>query len=142
MNKWSKKFFIDLAERVGSTFLGALLTLVAMDNILEGPDWDTTLWPILVLPTLVSLLKGLLANMAAPETGASLVPDSPPGPKVNPEGGATDVLYALGIALIVLAVALLVTTLLKVFVVGWVVLIVLAVIGFFLIFWRGGAFLR
>ena len=61
----------------------------------------------------------------------------PAGPEVVDERGATDILYALGIALVVLAVILLVTTLLKVFVVSWVVLIVLAVLGFFLLFWRG-----
>lgn len=64
-SKWNKQFAKDLFERVGSTFIGALLTLVAMDNILEGPDWDTVLWPIVVLPTLISLLKGLLMNMGS-----------------------------------------------------------------------------
>lgn len=139
MTKWSKKFWVDLAERVGSTFLGALLTLITMDNILEGPDWDTTLWPILVLPTLVSLVKGLLANLAAPETGASLVPEAPPGPKVNPEGGyatPSSVLGALGLGLIVLSVLLLVLTLLKVVAVGWLVVVILFVVGLVLL-WVG-----
>lgn len=140
MNKWSKSFWVDLAERVGATFVGALLALIttAANTSIE---WDNPayFWPILGVPTVVSLLKGLLANLAAPETGASLVPNSPPGPEVRDEFGATDILYALGIALLVLAVALLVTTLLKVFVVSWVVLIVLAVVGGFLIFWRGGS---
>lgn len=139
VNKWSKKFWVDLAERVGSTFLGALLTLIAMDNVLEGPDWNTTLWPILVLPTLVSLVKGLLANLAAPETGASMIPDAPPGPEVNPEAGyatPSSVLGALGLGLIVLSVLLLVLTLLKVVAVGWLVVVILFVVGLVLL-WVG-----
>lgn len=81
-SKWSRRFWSDLAERVGATFLGALLSLIVMDNVLEGPDWDTTLWPIVVLPTAVSLIKGLLANLANSESGASLLP-APPGPDID-----------------------------------------------------------
>lgn len=80
-SRWSREFWIDLAERVGSTALYGLITLVTMDNVLEGPDFDTTLWPVLVLPTVLSLLKGLLANMKDPGSGASLVPP-PEGPAV------------------------------------------------------------
>jgi len=79
--KWGGGYWRDLGERVAATFIGALITLITMDNILEGPDWDT-LWPILVLPTLLSLLKGLLANLASPMTGASVLPH-PPGPVMD-----------------------------------------------------------
>lgn len=79
-SKWSTRYWSDLAERVAATFLGALLTYITMDNVLERPDFEQ-LWPILVLPTLVSLLKGLLANLAHPESGASALP-APPGPDV------------------------------------------------------------
>jgi hypothetical protein len=85
IKKWGKQFWADLGERVGATFLGALLTLITMDNILEGPDFDTVLWPIVVLPTVFALLKGLLANLKDPQSGASLL-NAPPegeGPIIN-----------------------------------------------------------
>lgn len=81
-SKWSRAFWADLGERVGTTFLYGLVTLISMDNVLEGPDWNTTLWPILVVPTALSLIKGLLANMKDPESGASLLP-APPGPVIE-----------------------------------------------------------
>lgn len=100
-SKWSSAFWADLAERVGTTFLYGLVTLISMDNVLEGPDWDTTLWPIVVLPTALSLLKGLLANLKDPESGASLL-DSPPGPVLEDERGAVD----LGTAVLILVAVL------------------------------------
>ena len=81
-NKWSKAFWIDLAERTGSTFVYGLITMASMDNVLEGPDWDTTLWPIVVLPTVLSILKGFAGNLRDYESGASLV-NHPPGPEVQ-----------------------------------------------------------
>lgn len=137
LHKWTSQFWADLGERVVATFLGALLTALTVTQT-TPIDWTdyTAVWTILGVPTVFALIKGLLANLTSPESGASLLP-SPPGPEID-EAGATDVLYALGIALIVLTVVLLVTTLLKVFVVSWLVLIVLAVVGFFLLFWRGG----
>lgn len=82
MNKWSKAFWVDLAERVGATFLGALLTVLTVTGS-TPVDWTdgTVVWTILGVPTLVSLIKGLLANLADAESGASLVP-APPGPEV------------------------------------------------------------
>jgi hypothetical protein len=137
--KWTKKFAVDLAERVFATFLGALTTALAL---VEGTpiDWSDgqAVWTVLGVPVVFALIKGLLANLAAPETGASLIPEAPPGPKVNPDNGATDILYAAGAALVLLAVVLLVTTLLKAFVVSWIVIIVFAVVGLFLLFWRSG----
>lgn len=141
--KWTKKFALDLTERVLSTLLYGVIAMLTADanGVISGSaqQW----WLVVGLPTVLSLVKGVLANLAAPETGASLIPESPPGPKVNPEErGAVDILYALGVAVLVLAVLLLVTTLLKVFVVSWIVLIVLAVLGLFLLFWRGGGVSR
>jgi hypothetical protein len=82
-SKWSGEFFADLTERVVATFLGALLTVVALT---EGTplDWSNgqVVWTVLGVPTAVSLIKGLLANMANGESGASALP-APPGPEVN-----------------------------------------------------------
>lgn len=104
-SKWGRAFWADLGERVGTTFLYGLVTLISMDNVLEGPDWNTTLWPIVALPTALSLLKGLLANMKDPESGASLL-DAPPGPVLE-ERGAIDVATAAFLALLIVAVLLL-----------------------------------
>lgn len=131
-NKWTKKFLVDLAERVGATFVGALIAVFSADQsgaIVGSPEqW----WVLVGLPTLLSLLKGVLANLAAPETGASLVLDSPPGPKVNQEGGYA-LLGAIGLGLLLLGVILLFTTLLKLFVVSWGVVIAAVVIGVILL---------
>lgn len=83
MTKWSKRFWADLAERVASTFLGALLT--ALTVVGSTPvDWTDAqvVWTILGLPTLVAVIKGLLGNLANPDSGASLLP-APPGPEVE-----------------------------------------------------------
>lgn len=143
MNKWNKKFWVDLGERVGATFVGALIAVFSADQsgtiVGNADQW----WLLVGLPTLLSALKGLAANLAAPETGASLVPDAPPGPKVNPDGGFASVggvLGALGLGMIVLSVILLVLVLLKVVAVSWLVVAVLFVVGLVLV-WidRGGA---
>jgi hypothetical protein len=113
VNRWTKAYWYDLAERVASTFLGALLAVLVTDNVLDNIGIEQ-LWPVLILPTLVSLIKGLLANMVEPRSGASLLP-SPPGPievnEVNPRRdqagrGSLDtlgyILAAIGIILILL----------------------------------------
>lgn len=69
MSKWNKNYFTDLAERVGSTFiygLATLLTTVSVTDINSQVGWT-----IVVLPTTLSLLKGLLANLS---TGNSYAP--------------------------------------------------------------------
>jgi hypothetical protein len=110
-SKWSKAFWYDLGERVASTFLGALLAYIVTDNALERVGFDQ-LWPVIILPTLVSLIKGLLANMASPASGASLVP-SPPGPVEvdntsarKTDLGAADGILIGGIMLLVLGLLL------------------------------------
>lgn len=84
MNKWGKLFWIDLGERVGATFLGALLAMFTLD--MNTPvDWGDpkAVWIVLGVPTLVSLIKGLLGNLASPVSGASLVPANDGGPVVS-----------------------------------------------------------
>lgn len=113
-NKWSKEFWVDLAERVGSTFVGALLTALTVTGA-TPVDWSDgqIVWTILGLPTLVSLLKGLAANLADPESGASLIP-FPPGPEVHDEGGyyRNDPLSWLVVIIILAAVVFFLTAIL------------------------------
>jgi hypothetical protein len=94
--KWSKTFWADLGERVGATFIGALVTMLTADSsgVVSGSprQW----WLIVGLPTVLSLLKGIGANMADSESGPSLLP-SPPAPEVDDEAGVSDVVFALGI---------------------------------------------
>ncbi len=143
----TRAFWEATLQRVVRVFAAALFGLISADvtNVLEA-DWVAIFTTAAITPilTLLFCIAGdTLTGGAGPAFGTSEVLSPPARPiegsALKGEAGATDILYALGIALIVLAVALLVTTLLKVFVVGWVVLIVLAVIGFFLIFWRGGS---
>lgn len=89
-SKWTRAFWVDLGERVVATFLGALLTTLLLVNS-TPVDWadGQAVWTVLGVPTLVALIKGLLANLADPESGASLVP-APPGPVVIDEDHYAD----------------------------------------------------
>lgn len=83
-HKWSKAYWSDLAERVGSVALYSAITLVTTS---ETTPLDVhQLWPVLGIPVVLSLCKGLLANLVNPESGASALP-APPGPVVDPEEG-------------------------------------------------------
>ena len=84
-SKWSKAYFEDLAERVGATAIGALLGVLTGTGTGVIPNDPAVWWALLGVPTATSLLKGLLANMANPETGASALPPAPPA-----EDGAVD----------------------------------------------------
>lgn len=88
MSKWSKAFWADLGERVLSTFLQALLGTAVLTGT-TPVDWSDgkAIWATLGVPTALSLVKGLLANMANPESGPSLLP-SPPAPEVPADGEA------------------------------------------------------
>ncbi len=82
--KWSKAFFADLAERVASTFLQVLLSLwVVGQPIVDALDWQESLG-IAAGAAGAALIKGLLANIANPESGASALP-APPGPVIEEE---------------------------------------------------------
>lgn len=79
--KWSKTYWADLAERVGSTAIGALLAVITGSSTGAIPNDPAVWWTVIGVPTVVSLLKGLLANMADSESGPSLLP-APPAPEV------------------------------------------------------------
>lgn len=81
-SKWSREYWADLAERVGATVIGALLAVVAGSTSGAIPNDPAVWWTVVGVPTVVSLLKGLLANMANSESGPSLLP-APPAPDVQ-----------------------------------------------------------
>jgi hypothetical protein len=82
MTMQDKAFARDLGERVAATFLGALLTVLTVTGS-TSVDWSdgAVVWAILGVPTLTSLVKGLLAHLASPESGASALP-APEGPEI------------------------------------------------------------
>jgi len=80
-SKWSRTFWADLAERVGSTAIGALLAVIAGSSSGAISNDPAVWWAVVGVPTVVSLLKGLMANLANPESGPSLLP-APPAPEV------------------------------------------------------------
>lgn len=73
-NKWSKAYWQDLAERVGASAIGGLLAALTGNWSGAIPNDPAVWWTVVGVPAVVSLLKGLLANMANPETGPSLLP--------------------------------------------------------------------
>jgi hypothetical protein len=98
-SKWSRTFWADLAERVGATAIGALLAVVAGSSTGAIPNDPAVWWSVIGVPTVVSLLKGLAANMADPTSGPSLLP-SPPAPQVD-EAGNADALVILAVAILI-----------------------------------------
>lgn len=82
--KWSRMFWNDLAERVASTEIAALLSTSLLMGA-TGIDWHNgqAVWILLGAPPAVSLLKGLAANLGSPSSGPSLLP-APPAPPVAP----------------------------------------------------------
>lgn len=87
MNKsdWSGTFWADLGERVASTAVYGAITLLTANSVTDmTPELG---WTIVGLPTVLSLLKGLAANLKSSESGPSLLP-SPPAPVVD--DGAQD----------------------------------------------------
>lgn len=114
-SRWGGAFWSDLAERVGSVLVYSLITLVSMDNILERPDWHV-LWPIVGLPVVLALLKGLLANFKDYRSGASLLsaPPAGDGPLLTEDGahrrddaGRIDVWTVVGVILVVILILVL-----------------------------------
>lgn len=75
---FTRAFLRDLAERVATTAIYGVIAMLTADasGVVSGDprQW----WLVVGLPTVLSLLKGVLSGMAAPETGASLLPEAPP----------------------------------------------------------------
>lgn len=84
---WSRRFWADLAERTITTAGTGVITMLTADStgIVSGSprQW----WVIVGLPSVLSVVKGIVANAKDSESGASLLP-APPGPEVNPDDEA------------------------------------------------------
>lgn len=80
MSKWNRTYFADLAERVVSTFIVTLIPMWVTAGNVAHLDFVNAL-EVAGSAAGLSLLKGLLANMANPESGPSLLP-APPAPEV------------------------------------------------------------
>jgi hypothetical protein len=93
MSKWSGRYWADLGERVASTEIAALLAVIVTTGV-TNIDWHDSKYIVttLVVPPVVTLLKGLLANLKDPESGASFL-NAPPkgsGPDIQtPRGNTT-----------------------------------------------------
>jgi hypothetical protein len=86
-SKLSRAYFADLAERVASTFLQVVLSLWIVGNsVVDALDWQEGLG-IAAGAAGVALIKGLLANLTNPESGASLL-SAPPGPVIENDEAA------------------------------------------------------
>lgn len=82
MSKWSGTFWADLAERVGTTAIYGLIAVLTGDASGAVPNEPKIWWVVFGLPTVLALLKGILANMASADSGPSLLP-APPAPDVQ-----------------------------------------------------------
>lgn len=70
---WTKVYWTDLAERVGSTAIYGVITMLTASGTGTVSGDGTQWWLVVGLPTALSLLKSLGANMASTGPSASLV---------------------------------------------------------------------
>lgn len=135
--KWGKAFWADWAERVASSLIYAVITLITSSVALDDVRPEV-LWTVVGLPVVLTALKGLVANMKDATSGASLL-NSPPGPVLDdagppggPPGGRGQVgaftlagLGGVGVVLVLVGLVLLLATHLTTL--GWIVIVVGAV---------------
>lgn len=93
----SNAFLRDLAERVATTAIYGVIAMLTADasGAISGDPQQW--WLVVGLPTVLALLKGVLAYLKDAETGASLLSDPPP----RVERGAVSVVEVLLIVLVV-----------------------------------------
>jgi hypothetical protein len=105
-SKWSKAFWRDLGERVASTFIASFIPVYVAAANVAHLDWVNAV-EISGTAAGLSLLKGLAANLASPESGPSLL-SPPPGPVETdaPDRGAVDALFLVAVAVLVVVVLL------------------------------------
>jgi hypothetical protein len=73
MQKWNGKFWADLGERVGTTAIYGVIAMLTADASGVVSSDPKAWWVVVGLPTALSALKGLAANMAQDGTSASVV---------------------------------------------------------------------
>lgn len=98
--RWTREFWRDLGERVATTAVYGLIVMLTADasGAISGDPQQW--WLIVGLPTVLALLKGVLAGIKDPETGASLLSDPPP--RVERGASALEVALVVLIAVVVL----------------------------------------
>ncbi len=71
-SKWNRRFWIDLGERVSTTFLYGVITIISGSKLHFSRE---EIISIVMIPVILSLAKGLLKNMTSTsdEPTASLV---------------------------------------------------------------------
>lgn len=73
MNKWGKQYWTDLGERVGTTAIYGLITMLTADASGAVSGAPEQWWVVIGLPTTLSFLKGILVNLGGDEPTASVV---------------------------------------------------------------------
>jgi len=61
MDKWGSAYWSDVLERVLSTLIYGVITLITTVNV-TSLTWEQA-WPVVVLPTVLSFLKAILSNL-------------------------------------------------------------------------------
>ena len=73
MDKWGKQYWTDLAERVGTTAIYGLITMLTADASGAVSGSAQQWWVVVGLPAALSALKGILVNIGGDEPKASVV---------------------------------------------------------------------
>lgn len=79
MKIWTKAFWEDAVERVGSTFVQVLLGAMLATGINFASMGHWSFWEPLLWATAIALVKVLVAGFVSPNTGASFGTTNPAG---------------------------------------------------------------
>lgn len=73
-SKWSGAYWGDLGERVGTTAIYGVITMLTANASGAVSGSAQQWWVVVGLPTALSLLKSLATNLGGTEPSASLAP--------------------------------------------------------------------
>lgn len=73
MNKWGKQYWEDLGERVGSSAVAGALTALTVNGTTSVHVTTKVVETLILVPSAVSLLKGLLVNLGGSSSGSASV---------------------------------------------------------------------
>lgn len=131
MEKWGSTFWADLLERVGTTLIYGLITMLTADvgGIVSGntEQW----WAVVGLPTALSFLKCLLANLKTSVPTASVI--NVTSKQATPAEAGLTTLATLGLVLVGSGLLLLVLDIAGELAVPILVSILLIVVGVILV---------